>query len=638
MPKVLFSLLVFLTPLLFWTLTPNFFTTPKHLLLITGTISLFLTWAVKTYTSSTLTTSASPLRFGLLAFALVIIINLVINSTNRVESLVGPASVYLLLTVFSYFLTISAHLNLRLPLIISFIGSTTVLAIHTLLQLTIFYRLDTLPVFMQSRAFTLTGSPLTSWILLILGGSISLYLTLKHHRLTIWLSLATILHIVAVVALSILLLPQEELALNLLPLSASWKIALDAMKSARSFFFGIGLTQFPNFFKSVKPLSLNATPFWNSLPTTSSSEVLQLLTTTGLLGFLSFLSLPLLAFKNHSHDHLSTSFKILGLLSGFALIFTPGSIPLLLVFFLALGVLAYEAPSTSTLTQPARIILPLTIIALVTYLSYSTYLVVVAEFNIRQAQQALSRNDGKQVYDHHLTAIRSLPQMTGYHLSYSQVNLSLASALSQKKDELTESDRQNISGLISQAIKEGKLATNLSPNNSLAWQNLGNIYKNLINVAGGVEQFALESYAQAVALDPGNPVLRVEFGGLLYQIGQTTKKPADQPILYSRAQNEFQTAIQLKPDYPNAYYNLSKLLETVKDYQNAVLSLQKAISLLGPSSSDLTRATTELTALQAKLPPSPSPTPSSLSQEPSSTISEPSPLPSPLSGGPIDLP
>ena len=64
--------------------------------------------------------------------------------------------------------------------------------------------------------------------------------------------------------------------------------------------------------------------------------------------------------------------------------------------------------------------------------------------------------------------------------------------------------------------------------------------------------------------------------------------------------------------------------------------MQKAISLLGPDNGDLARANAELDDIKAKLPKS-TPAPEPTDNE-ATTLTEPSPLPSPLDGGPIDLP
>jgi tetratricopeptide (TPR) repeat protein len=287
----------------------------------------------------------------------------------------------------------------------------------------------------------------------------------------------------------------------------------------------------------------------------------------------------------------------------------------------------------------------LIILSVIAYISYFGSRVIMAETSLRNAQIALSKNDGKALYENSLKATSLVPKMATYRLSYAQVNLSLATALSQK-ESLSDTERSNVSSLISQAVAEGKAALSLSPNNPLVWQTLGRIYQKLINVAEGSDKFAVDAYAQAVTLDPANPTLRIEYGGLLYQLIGLSKDQKEQAALFGRAQSEFQTAIQLKPDYPNAYYNLAKLLEMAKDYENSYIVMQKAISLLGPDNPNLGQANVELEAIKAKVPkatPAPSAKPSAtpspvVEENPETAIQTPAPLPSPIDGGPLDIP
>ena len=300
MQKFIFPATVIILPLFFLTLTPNFFSTPKQLALIVAILLLSLNLAFQAFSTKSLQSSSSPLRFGLFAFATLILINLFINPVSRLESIIGPGSLYLALSLWAYLLSQEPSHKFKQTILYSFLAATLILSLHTLAQLTFLYKMTALPLFMQSRAFTLTGNSLTTLILIALGGSLSLsYLrsTTYHLRSTIYHLLSTILHLIAFVALGALLFPGQELALNLLHLTASWSIALDAMKSVRSFFFGVGLSNFPIFYNSVKPLFLNSTPFWNILQGSASSGLLQILTTTGILGLLSFLSLPFLALK-----------------------------------------------------------------------------------------------------------------------------------------------------------------------------------------------------------------------------------------------------------------------------------------------------------------------------------------------------
>jgi tetratricopeptide (TPR) repeat protein len=497
---------------------------------------------------------------------------------------------------------------------------------------------------MQTRGFTPTGAPITTFIFLLFGLGTSLILLSRSTRFQLrsLFTFTTALHIISLIALGFLLLPGQELAFHLLPWTASWSIALDALKNMKSLFFGVGLSGYTDFTASVKPLFLNSTIFWDQTISSATSELLQLLTTTGIIGFLTYLSLPLVAFQLNSKidfkaDTIRLCLLLLAAVSFLTLVFTPSTLPILFVFFTAIGALSATPTRTHNLSLGVSLLTGLVSILVAIFVGYYTYQAYTAEWHMRNAQLGVISNNGKVVYDESLAAVKLMPNLTSYHLSYSQVNLSLASALSQKSP-LSDSDRQNVTQLVAQAVNEAKNATILRPHSAVVWQNLGSIYRNLINVADGSDQFAISAYAQALTLDPGNPGLRLEYGGLLYQLGVASKNASDQTTLFTRAQSEFQTAISVKPDYANAYYNLSKLLESSKDYSNAYLSLQKAISLLGPESQDLGRASAELETLKAKVPKS-TPAPSTIpSTATTPTLSNPSPLPSPISGDKIPLP
>jgi tetratricopeptide (TPR) repeat protein len=276
----------------------------------------------------------------------------------------------------------------------------------------------------------------------------------------------------------------------------------------------------------------------------------------------------------------------------------------------------------------------LTLVGLfVLYTGFRTY---TSEYLMKKARMALDAGNSQAVYDLHLKAIRYSPNIASYHLSFAEINFRLASALSQK-ESLSDADRETISRLVQQSVSSSKTAISLRPNSATAWISLAKIYQNLINVAEGSDKFALESFAKSISLDRANPALRLEFGNLLSQLGNNQTSAADKATFLSRAKIEFQTAIQLKKDYVNAYYNLAKLYEAEADYPNAVTSMQQVLKYLDETSAEYARASSELDILKSKLPKStPTPTPSSTPAT-DSTLTDPSPLPSPLPGGPVEL-
>lgn len=628
---VILPLFIFLTPLLFWNLSPNFFTTPQQfLVLLTGTI-LLVGYFSSLLRHRTLILPPASLTLPLFSLILAITLNLIVIPEGRPEALAGKGSLLLILPLISLLsLTYQERGKLVQHTLSALILVTTLLSIHSLLQLTFLSELSWIPSFMQHKTFTPTGSFLTTLIFMIIGGATAIA-SLKRAPLALkpLYLLVILLTTIGTVATLALMLPGSPLALNLIPYQATWSITLDSLKTLRSFFFGVGLSNFTNLYTAVKPLSLNSTPLWNVIPQTGSSELLTILTTTGILGALSLVWLMLKGISLANGSELKVPF----LLTIIALILTPASIPLYVLFFVLLGLLGRPTLSGHTLTP--RLSLGIGAVAITATLAAYVLLLrpFIAEYYMRQVQLSLLNNDGKAVYDQQAQALRWSPQITNYHLSYADINMRLASALSQKKD-LTEADRDTISTLVQQAIREGKIAIQLRPTSSATWLALGKSYRNLINVAEGADRFAIDYYARAIALDPANPLLRVEYGGIFYQLGVSAKDPEDRTSYLGRARSEFQTAIQLRPAYANAYYNLSKLYEIESDYENASLAMQKVVANLDPASNESALALSQLEELKAKLPrPTPTPTPA----PPIKELSVPSPLPSPLPGGPLDL-
>lgn len=635
----LLASLLLLTPLVFWTLTSSYFSSPKQLLLILLTCLSLLIFAFFILSKHSLALPNSPLNLPLLLLTFGLILNLSLNQEARTEALMGRGSLYLVAITLSYLTLIvknkkTPDLFLKIILI-----SNSLLALHSILQLTFMHNLSFFPSYMQTQTFTLTGSPLISLTLFFIGIVTSLtYLTKLKNSPTYYLvGLAAGLQTIALIAYLSLIF-SKQLNLTLLPFPASWSIALDAIKTPRLLLLGVGLANFSSFFTTVKPLFLNNTSLWSFLPSSSGSELLQLLTTGGLVVFLPFLSLLFpLAKKPSSHSY-SLPLVALTLSSFAALVFTPTSSPLLLIFFISLALLYPSTNKTIPLSNSTSFLSFLILISLSFVSLFYTSKIALAEYHLHRGQLALDNGDAQVVYESHLRALSLAPSVTNYHLSYSQVNLQLAAAISQNQ-ELSEEQRSQIENLLTQAIDHAKYATTLRPSLVTTWTNLSAIYQQLINIGEGAENFAISYLNQALTLDPANPSLRLNAGGLFYQLALLMEDETAKTGYLTQAINQFSTAARLKPDYANAWYNLAKSYELAGDIETAYLAMQRAIASLNPDSQDLSTATAELAKLKSQLPtPSPSPSPTSSPSASPQIIYEPSPLPSPLAGGPIELP
>jgi tetratricopeptide (TPR) repeat protein len=222
-------------------------------------------------------------------------------------------------------------------------------------------------------------------------------------------------------------------------------------------------------------------------------------------------------------------------------------------------------------------------------------------------------------------AIQKNPYVGGYHRTYAITNLQLASAIAGQGEELSDQDRDNIAQLIQQSIREAKAAVALDSQKTTNWETLANVYRNLVNVADNADQWTIASYVEAIGTDPLNPRLRLELGGVYYRLGQ-----------FDQAIRLFQQATELKPNWANAFYNLSAAHKEKGELELSYANLKLAVSLVEPGTPDAAKAQEELTALEAQLNINQTGTPE-VPQEIQGQLNQPAPLPSPIAE-PIELP
>lgn len=118
-------------------------------------------------------------------------------------------------------------------------------------------------------------------------------------------------------------------------------------------------------------------------------------------------------------------------------------------------------------------------------------------------------------------------------------------------------------GLITEAIEDYSAAIEFDPQYAQAYNNRGNALRLL-----GQTHFAKQNYLRAVYLDPHYADVRNNMGVLLMEEFLT------QPSI-----DCFDFAIQLKPDFVDAYFNKANALRELKHFSRAVQEYQKALSL-----------------------------------------------------------
>jgi len=594
--------LVGLLPLFFLPLTPDFYDFNKNILLSCFVAILLIAWAIKMILEKKVTFRRTVFDLPILALAVAYILATIFSSPNKAEALLAPGETgtILALTLFYFVIVNNIKEHRARRIVQSLIVSASLLGLIALFQ---FIGLGEAFVpagrgldWLRLRFFTPAGS------LLALGSFLSVSLVLAITRIyTNWKTNQRKHSLPFYFFASLLILGGLATSLYqlfstakpiLLSYQNSWMIAIEALKIRP--LFGIGPANFLTAFDAFKPISINFGDQWVLKFASSANFYLQLLTTVGLIGTLA---MAFLIWKIIKEIKILRELDIRGSLY-LAIIFVlvldkiiPVNFLLLLLLFVLLALLAIELP-TKEYSEESKI-LPIVIAIPCFLLSVFCFFFLgrayAAEFYFNQSLEALRQNQGTQTYNLMIKSIGLNPYRETFRLNYSQVNLALANAIASKTD-ITDQDRNNISALVQQSIREAKTAVSLNPTSANNWSNLAFIYRRLINFAEGADQWAISAYQQAINLDPFNPQLRLSLGGVYYSLQN-----------WDEAIRQFEISVQIKPDFTNGHYNLSAAYREKGDFAKAANEMETALSLVPADSQDYQKAQEELTALKKKL-------------------------------------
>jgi len=645
---------VLLIPFFFLPFTSEFYEYNKHFLLIFLSLLLLVTLSAGFILDKQVRITRSPLGLPLLLLSVAWLISTFTKTPNRTDALLDPSQTSTIISLVVFFFCSINFIKIKKDLDQLITTSLISISILSLISLVWGSGLmeKILPVsFLKSSIWTPTGNPLTTLIIsLSFLPFIGVLIARQKGQSKKTLALATSLFLVFVSSCLVAYRTFRQNTPIFLSQGTSWAIALEALKVSP--ILGTGPSTYLTDFTRFRPISYNLTQNWAVRFNSSSNYYLQLVATVGLLGtgaflFLAFktITLFLKSFRTNSESsahHPVLAASLSASLIFAALLFVPANTTVLFVLFLFLiiTISSYKLIGSS-FVQEANIeviaatdsghrspILPwvfaaaalLVIVPSVLFFSKA----YAAEVTFRNALALASKNDGKATYDALNRAVRLNPYKDTYRIAASKTNLLLANSAASKKD-LTAEDRNLITQLIQQSIREAKNAVSLNPAKVTNIENLASVYQNLLNYAQGADSWALASYRQAIALDPSNPALRVSLGGTYF-----AQKNYDEAI------RVFQQAADLKPNYSNAYYNLSAAYKEKKDYVNAFQAMQTVVNTLDKSTADYAKAQKELEEL-AKLA-TPNQVAPQVSAPAGTELESPKALPTPKVNPPLKLP
>lgn len=659
---VLLGILFFLFPLALTSLTTDPYMLPKQVMLGGIVLILLIFFGAKMISEGAVRIRRTPFDVALLMFGVALLLSSLF-AVNRYDSLIAYAP--FLLSIFSYFLIVNfikKAESLSFVLISLVVGASIV----SVLAILSFFQLYLFPFeFAKTQTFSPLGSLFDQAMYLVLMLPIAASLALPilkrigyfigiteessetsaefNQKTTIaagFLAAVVLIIIGLLITLYELFVLKPAGGLLLLPFEVGFQTAFAAISQdtgrvLQGFLFGSGfgtfLTDFTRF-KQAVPFNLDTT-LWSMFFIRSSSFVLELLATTGVIGVASFCFVLFQIIKRVriklTRENPLFFAMLFVIIASFLLPFSP-ILQALFILLLALfataeglldeqrffdvelhfvafkkGIIPLIASPLHGLTGSAARAedksftraLPVTFftlfLAAAGIIGFFCYRYVYSDILFQNSLLAYAANNGLQTYNNQTNAINIFPYRDAYHRIYAQTNLALANniASQQPRDTApTKETQQTILSLIQQSINSARNATIISPQTSLNWQNLSSVYRSLIGFGKSAEDFAAASSQQAIKLDPNNPQQYINLGGIYYQLAR-----------WDDAQQQFQIAINLKPDFANAYYNYGHALESKGDLPNALVYYQSVKTLVANDPPSLEKITGEIAVLEKKI-------------------------------------
>ncbi|MEK7648982.1 MAG: hypothetical protein AAB400_03655 [Patescibacteria group bacterium] len=466
------------------------------------------------------------------------------------------------------------------------------------------------------------------WIATILGLGVALtalYVKLPKDKKIMWLVLPSFVVVFSVAMIFISFPRLVALPLTINPsLKTSLSIATSSLTERP--LFGTGPGNFLTNYTKTRPQEINNINYlqaWALRFDQSGSYLLTKVAETGALGIISILTLlgllawtlgRLLISEPMSEQYVALLALASGFITlGYAAIVKPGNITLTFLMWLLIAFGITYSTNQMNVKMPKLqhtnrfVILSSLALCAVIIVGIVGTLVLVGRYGADQTfargleqDQKLSlqlRTTGKvedAEVDKLIQTLVIANQKNPNHHSYPRV---LSQALLYKMNNLlgkedASKNGPTISALASNAVDSARRANQLNPSDVRNVQNLASTYQAIAPFTTGAESFVEEHYTKSIALDPKNPLVRLEFAKYFLDSAAINKQrsaQAKEEVDKSKAQEVYQQsitnaetqlneALKLKEDYAQAHLRLAMIRIEQKQNADAEGFLDKAVN------------------------------------------------------------
>jgi len=382
---------------------------------------------------------------------------------------------------------------------------------------------------------------------------------------------------------SLLYLPREQI----LGQGTSFEIGVATLTdNIKNSLLGSGMGTFFYDFSKEKTAQFNQTLFWQMRYDRPGNHVAEILSTMGVLGFLSYffiIGIFLLIswiLMNTDKKLMNTDTQISGiplLMAFVALVvgqfFYYQNTVLAFTFWLILGLSAgswdalikektFSFKKFPELNLVFRVFVML-VGLIVLGAGFFGQKIYRADMIFAQAETTSSSSERTKLIE---KAVKLNPQLAYYRNILARAYLT--EVLDEMRKPSVQQDSIKIQNNIAKAIDTAKIASEISPNNIVNWETLGIVYREIRALAAGALEWGIKSFTRAIELEPVNPVLHTELGKLYLVAGENQK-----------AKTEIEKALALKPDYVDAQIQIALLAEKEGKTEEAIKKMEKLVDL-----------------------------------------------------------
>jgi len=375
---------------------------------------------------------------------------------------------------------------------------------------------------------------------------------------------------------------------------------------------GTGPENFVIDYSQYKPEVINQTAFWNVRFVNPPAQIYAIATDLGILGIISFLAVVgifiFLAVKQlirstEEEENSLKRFLQIGLFGAIitlivAMFLYPQSFTLMFSFWLLFALFLSETPLLKekifNLRKSQGVLLTASFSFVIVMIVMVGFIYVegtrfVSELSYKRGMD-LIQNDNKidEGVNKLISATVTNPYEDRTYAVLSQLfaikmntDVNLDGATAQERANLVQVDAMN-------SINAAVRATTLAPKDSANWLVRGQIYRGVVGVITGAEDWSESSFVEAAKLDPSNPYLYTEWGKLYYNEASLLSSQAQKDAaakekmtgLLDQALEKFSKAIELKADYAPAHFQSAAAFDMQGKLTEAIKKMETYIQLM----------------------------------------------------------